>query len=94
MDFHNVLTAKKTLFGNLLKPIFSIKHNLLRKKIQFLNPFIHLKRKLIEAKRNLVAPIIRPLIGVKKKAIGFARNIIDTKERIVDSISGMIGKKR
>ena len=29
MDLRNVLTAKKTLFANLLKPIFSIKHNLL-----------------------------------------------------------------
>ena len=93
MDLRNVLSAKKTLFANLLKPIFSIKQNLLRKKIQFLNPFLNLKRKLIEAKRNLVAPIIRPFIGVKKKAIGFARNIIDTKERIIDGLSGMIRKK-
>ena len=93
MDFRNVLAAKKTLFGNLLKPIFSIKQNLLRKKIQFFNPFINLKRKLIETKRNLVAPIICPLIGVKKKAIGFARNIINTKERILDGLSGMIGRK-
>jgi len=93
MDFRNVLTAKKTLFGNLLKPIFSIKQNLLGKKSQLLNPFIHLKRKFIEAKRNLVAPIIRPLIGVKKTAIGLARNILDTKERFIDGLSGMIGKK-
>ena len=93
MDFRNVLAAKKTLFGNLLKPIFSIKQNLLRKKIQFFNPFINLKRKLIETKRNQVAPIIRPLIGVKKKAIGFARNIINSKERILDGLSGMIGRK-
>lgn len=93
MDLRNVLTAKKTLFANLLKPIFSIKHNLLGKKIQFLKPFIDLKRNLFETKRKLVAPIIRPLIGVKKKAIGFARNIIDTKERIIDGLSGMIRKK-
>ena len=93
MDFDNVLRAKKRLFGNLLKPALNIKQNLLRKKIQFLNPFIHLKWKLLEAKRDLVKPFLRPLIGVKKKVIGFARNIIDTKENILDSLSGMFGKK-
>ena len=87
MLVNKVVGVKKSLLSKFVSPIKQI----ISKKTQLISPLINKARHLVSKKKEIVRPLLAPVIGFKRTALGLARNVINTKEKILDSFSRMIG---
>ena len=57
-----------------------------------MRPLAQLKSQLVTAKRQVAAPLLVPVVGLKRTALGLARGALDTKERLLDTVARMLGR--
>lgn len=74
----NFLHEKTRIISNLIQPKLRFKQDLLRAKYD-------LKRNIWNAKRRLV---IKPLLDIKRKKLGFLKGLVDHKINFLKSLFG------
>ena len=57
-----------------------------------MRPLAQLKSQLVATKRQVAAPLLVPVVGLKRTALGLARGALDTKERLLDTVARMLGR--
>ena len=79
-DIGQIIREKENILGSIVNI----------KKI-LLSPVVGIGRQIVDAKLNLVLPLIQPVIGFKRTGLEFLRGLIDEKISLLDNFSSMVG---
>ena len=56
-----------------------------------LSPVVGIGRQIVDTKLNLLIPLLRPIIGLKRTGLEFLRGLIDQKISLLDNFSTVGG---
>ena len=79
-DIGQIIREKENILGSIVNI----------KKI-LLSPVVGIGRQIVDAKLNLVLPLLQPVIGFKRTGLEFLRGLIDEKISLLDNFSSMVG---
>ena len=79
-DFGQIIREKQNILGSIM----NIKQILL-------SPVVGIGRQIVDTKLNLILPLLRPIIGLKRTGLEFLRGLIDQKISLLDNFSSVGG---
>ena len=78
-------------FGQIIREKQNILGSIMNIKRILLSPVVGIGRKIVDTKLNLVLPLLRPIIGLKRTGLELLRGLIEQKISLLDNFSSVGG---